>query len=96
MSRCCARSAELYGPVASDPVVSRTIAALVIVDLDATLVTSRSEKENAAPTWKTAFGPLTAFADHSPDGCGEPLAILLRPGSPVSGDNAMPVRGAHG
>ena len=84
---------DLYGPVASDPVVSRTVAALaadpvrslrairaaraaarerawalagaaapgadgglVIVDLDATLVIAHSEKENAAPTWKTASG----------------------------------------
>ncbi len=85
---------ELYGPVASDPVVSRKVAALaadpvralkairaararareraawalagdaapgaggglVTVDLDATLVTSCSEKENAAPTWKKTFG----------------------------------------
>ena len=111
---------ELYGPVASDPVVSRTVAALaadpgralkairaaraqarerawelagatapgadggqLIVDLDATLVTSYSEKENARPTWKKTFGfhPLTAFADHGPDGSGEPLAIMLRPGN---------------
>jgi Transposase DDE domain group 1 len=100
---------ELYGPVASDPVVSRTVAALaadparalkairaaraaarerawalagsaapgvdgglITVDLDATLVTSYSEKENARPTWKKTFGfhPLTAFADHGPDGGG--------------------------
>ncbi len=85
---------ELYGPVASDPVVSRKVAALaadpvralkairaararareraawalagdaapgaggglVTVDLNATLVTSCSEKENAAPTWKKTFG----------------------------------------
>ncbi len=111
---------ELYGPVASDPVVSRTIAALaadpvraakairaaraearerawalagagapgadgslVTVDLDATIVTSCPEKQNACPTWKKTFGfhPLAAFADHGPDGSGEPLAIMLRPGN---------------
>jgi DDE family transposase len=111
---------ELYGPVASDPVVSRTIAALaadapkalkairaaraaareqawalagkdapgaggglVTVDLDATIVTAFSEKENARPTWKRTFGfhPLTAFADHGGGGSGEPLAIMLRPGN---------------
>ena len=110
----------LFGPVASDPVVSRAVAALaadparavkaiqaaraaardrawalagaaapgagggpVIVDLDATLVTSYSDKQNARPTWKKTFGfhPLAAFADHGPDGAGEPLAILLRPGN---------------
>jgi DDE family transposase len=84
---------ELYGMVASDPVVSRTVAALaadpvravrairvaraaarerawalagaaapgagggqVIVDLDATLVTSHSDKENARATWKKTYG----------------------------------------
>ena len=56
---------------------------LVTVDLDATLVTAFSQKEQAAPTWKKTFGfhPLTAFADHGPAGSGEPLAIMLRPGN---------------
>lgn len=110
----------LFGPVASDPVVSRLIAKLaaeapwslrairaaraaarerawalageaapgsgggqVTVDLDATIVISHSDKDQAAPTWKKTFGfhPLTAFADHGPDGSGEPLAIVLRPGN---------------
>jgi Transposase DDE domain group 1 len=55
----------------------------LIIDLDATLVTSHSEKEHAAPTFKRGFGfhPLCAFLDHGPDGTGEPLAILLRPGN---------------
>jgi Transposase DDE domain group 1 len=55
----------------------------LVIDLDATLVTSHSEKENAAPTFKRGFGfhPLCAFVDHGPDGTGEPLAILLRPGN---------------
>jgi hypothetical protein len=114
---------DVYGPVASDPTVSRTITALaedadaalaaidqaraaaratawrlagerapghgadanapLIVDLDATLVTAHSEKENAKPTFKRGFGfhPLCAFVDHGPDGTGEPLAIRLRPGN---------------
>jgi DDE family transposase len=111
---------ELFGPVASDPVVSRLVAALaadapaalrvirgaraaararawelagaaapgadgglVTVDIDATIVTSCSEKEQACPTWKKTFGfhPLTAFADHGTEGAGEPLAIVLRPGN---------------
>ena len=52
-------------------------------DLDATIVISHSDKAQAAPTWKKTFGfhPLAAFADHGPDGSGEPLAILLRPGN---------------
>jgi hypothetical protein len=114
---------EVYGLVASDPTVSRTIAVLaadapavlaaidgaraaarsrawslagsnapdhgtdarrpLVVDLDATLVGSYSEKEQAAPTYKRGFGfhPLCAFVDHGPDGTGEPLTVLLRPGN---------------
>ena len=113
----------VYGPVASDPTVSRTIDALaadapralaaingarataratawklagrnapdhevsaespLVVDIDATLVTSHSDKEDARPTFKRGFGhhPLWAFADHGQDGTGEPLAVLLRPGN---------------
>ena len=113
----------VYGSVASDPTVSRTITALaadapaslaaintaraaaraqvwaragvhapdhdacaarpVVIDLDATLVTSHSEKESAAPTYKRGFGfhPLCAFVDHGSAGTGETLAIQLRPGN---------------
>ena len=61
----------------------RTAADPLVIDLDATLVTAHSEKENAAPTYKRGFGfhPLCAFADHGADGTGEPLAILLRAGN---------------
>jgi hypothetical protein len=111
---------QLFGPVASDPVVSRlitTLAAdapaaltairaaraaarerawelagdaapgagggLVTVDLDATIVTAYSDKEQAAATWKKTWGfhPLASFADHGLAGSGEPLAIMLRPGN---------------
>jgi hypothetical protein len=56
---------------------------LVTVDIDATIVTSCSEKEKAMPTWKKTYGhhPLAVFADHGPEGSGEPLAFLLRPGN---------------
>lgn len=114
----------IFGPVASDPTVSRLIRTLaadvpvalaaintvraevrcrawaaagpdspahaaseqnpLVVDLDATLVTSHSEnKEQAKPTYKRGFGfhPLAAFVDHGSGGTGEPLAMLLRPGN---------------
>lgn len=113
----------LYGPVASDATISRTIAALavdvgkvekavasaracardhawnqaaahapnhavsadkpLVIDLDATLITAHSDKENAAPTFKRGYGfhPLCAFLDHGAEGTGEPLAMLLRPGN---------------
>ena len=113
----------VYGRVASDPTVSRTIDVLagdvddalkaidtaraaaratvwrlagdqapdhgtdaaqpLIVDVDATLVGSHSEKEQAKPTFKRGFGfhPLCAFVDHGSAGTGEPLQIQLRPGN---------------
>jgi hypothetical protein len=56
---------------------------LVTVDIDATIVTAHSEKEQATPTWKKTFGfhPLAAFADHGAGAGGEALAIVLRPGN---------------
>jgi hypothetical protein len=113
----------VFGPVASDPTVSRTIDALaadaprslkaidtarasaraavwsaagehapdheasvdapLIIDLDATLITAHSDKEQAAPTYKRGYGfhPLLAFVDHGADGTGEPLSCLLRKGN---------------
>ncbi|MDK3258182.1 IS1380 family transposase [Blastococcus capsensis] len=113
----------VYGPVASDPTVSRTIDALaadapaalkaintaraaaraqvwalagehapdhaadaaapLTIDIDATLVTAHSEKEQAAPTFKRGFGhhPLCSFLDHGAEGSGEPLAVMLRAGN---------------
>lgn len=55
----------------------------LIIDLDATLLTSHSDKEQAAPTFKRGYGfhPLCAFVDHGEGGTGEPLAVLLRPGN---------------
>jgi hypothetical protein len=111
---------ELFGPAASDPVVSRLVTrlaadapralkairaaraaarqrawelagdaapgaggGLVTVDIDATIVTSCSDKEQAMPTWKKTYGhhPLTVFADHGSEGSGEPLAVMLRAGN---------------
>jgi hypothetical protein len=56
---------------------------LVTIDLDATIVIAHSEKEQASATWKKTFGyhPMTAWADHGETGSGEPLALVLRPGS---------------
>jgi Transposase DDE domain group 1 len=54
----------------------------VVVDLDATLITAHSEKEDATPTFKRGFGfhPLLACLDHGAGGTGEPLVAMLRPG----------------
>ncbi|WP_333489907.1 IS1380 family transposase [Brachybacterium paraconglomeratum] len=114
---------DVYGPVASDPTISRLLTTLagdvdkveqaisgarrrarknawalagdhapgagataknpLVIDLDASLVTSHSEKEFARPTFKKGFGfhPLLAFVDHGTDGSGEMLTCLLRPGN---------------
>ena len=55
----------------------------LIIDVDATLVTAHSDKEQARPTFKRGYGfhPLAAFVDHGRDGTGEPLTIALRPGN---------------
>jgi hypothetical protein len=120
---------QVFGPVASDPTVSRLIDTLaadapaalaainaaraaarsrawslagvhapdhdtdaarpLVIDVDATLVTAHSEKEQAAPTFKRGFGfhPLCAFLDHGAEGTGEPLTILLRRGN--AGSNTV-------
>jgi hypothetical protein len=61
----------------------------LVIDVDATLVTAHSEKEQAAPTFKRGFGfhPLCAFLDHGPEGTGEPLSVLLRRGN--AGSNTV-------
>jgi hypothetical protein len=120
---------QAFGPVASDPTVSRLIDTLaadapaalaaihaaraaarsrawslagehaadhqtdagrpLVIDVDATLVTAHSEKEQAAPTFKRGFGfhPLCAFVDHGREGTGEPLSVLLRRGN--AGSNTV-------
>jgi hypothetical protein len=79
--RVRARAWKLAGEHAPDHAISPDTP--VIVDLDATLLDAHSEKENAAPTFKRGFGfhPLCSFVDHGPQGTGEPLAIMLRPGN---------------
>jgi len=76
-----ARAWTLAGKHAPDHGASA--AAPLIVDLDATLVGSHSEKEHAAPTYKKGFGfhPLFSFVDHGAEGTGELLSVLLRPGN---------------
>jgi hypothetical protein len=55
---------------------------LVVIDMDATLVTAHSDKQDATRTWKKGFGfhPLLGFVDHGAATGGEPVAELLRPG----------------
>jgi hypothetical protein len=58
----------------------------IVIDFDATLVTSHAEnKEDAAPTYKRGFGfhPLAAWCDTT----REPLAGVLRPGNAGANDS---------
>jgi hypothetical protein len=52
------------------------------IDLDATILISHSEKQNAAATWKKTFGfhPLMAYLDRPDISGGEALAGMLRTG----------------
>jgi hypothetical protein len=112
---------EVFGPVASDPTISRLVHALaaepggagalrraaaqargraaghrpttageVLVDIDGTLITAHSEKQDAAPTYKRGYGfhPLLAYLDHGAGGTGEPVAAVLRPGNANAGTAA--------
>ena len=56
------------------------------IDFDATLVTSHSDKQDAAPTYKRGFGfhPFGVWADET----REPLAMMLRPGNAGANDAA--------
>jgi hypothetical protein len=51
----------------------------VVIDMDATLITARSGKEGAQPTWKKGYGfhPFGAWCRNT----RECLAMLLRPGN---------------
>ncbi len=50
----------------------------LVIDIDASIVVTHSEKEQATPTWKKTFGyhPIFAFCDNT----REALAGILRPG----------------
>ena len=55
----------------------------LILDVDASLLTAHSEKQDAAPTYKRTFGfhPLLVFLDRPDVSGGEALAAVLRPGN---------------
>ncbi|WP_026533336.1 IS1380 family transposase, partial [Arthrobacter sp. H41] len=66
------------------PAVKATALDPLIIDLDATLVTSHSDKEQAVGTYKGGYGfaPFIASVDYGAgNGTGEVLTALLRPGN---------------
>jgi hypothetical protein len=70
---------------------------LLVIDLDATLVTAYSDKQGAAGTYKGGFGfhPLAAWLDRG-DGTGEPLAAVLGPGNAAANTAADQIADSAG
>src|SRR2546426_727912 len=66
-------------------VAGKLLTGWLVIDLDATLITARSDKEGAAPTFKKGYGfhPLGAWLANTT----ESLAMLLRPGN--AGPNTL-------
>ena len=51
----------------------------IVIDLDASIITTKADKQDAAPTWKRTYGHHPLFAIDAER--GEILAQLLRPGN---------------
>ena len=66
-------------------VAGTDLGGVVVLDVDATLVTAHSEKSQAAPTFKGGFGyhPLAVWCDNTQ----EMLAVAMRPGN--AGSNTV-------
>jgi len=74
-------------------VAGKLLAGWLVIDLDGTLITARSDKEGAAATFKLGYGfhPLGAWLANT----AESLAMLLRPGNAGPGHLRRPPRRAH-
>ena len=77
---------QLPGGLPPSKVADTDLGEVVVLDVDATLVTAHSEKEGAASTFKKGFGyhPLGVWCDNSQ----ESLALMLRPGNAGSNTTA--------
>jgi hypothetical protein len=47
-------------------IAGKTLTGWLVIDMDATLVTARSDKERAAPTWKKGYGLSTRWGRGAP------------------------------
>ncbi len=76
---------QLPGGVPASKVADTDLADVVVLDVDATLITTHSEKEGAASTFKRGFGyhPLGVWCDNTQ----ESMALMLRPGN--AGSNTI-------
>ena len=61
-------------------IAGKTLTGWLVIDMDATLVTARSDKERAAPTWKKGYGLLTELQGIAASGTFPPAW----PGTPAS------------
>ena len=70
---------HLPGGVPASACAGRDLGSTVVLDVDATIVVTHSEKEHAAPTYKRTFGyhPIGVWCDNTE----EFLAASLRPGN---------------
>ncbi len=76
---------QLPGGLPGSKVADTDLGDTVVLDVDATLVTTHSEKAGSASTFKKGFGyhPLGVWCDNSQ----ESLAVMLRPGN--AGSNTV-------
>ena len=76
---------QLPGGLPASKVADTDLGDTVVLDVDATLVTTHSEKEGAASTFKKGFGyhPLGVWCDNTQ----ESMALMLRPGN--AGSNTV-------
>jgi len=72
---------QLPGGLPASKVADTDLGDTVVLDVDATLVASHSEKEGAAVTFKEGFGyhPLGVWCENTQ----ESMALMLRPGTPA-------------
>ena len=70
---------QLRGGLPASKVADTDLGDTVVLDVDATLVASHSEKEGAAVTFKEGFGyhPLGVWCENTQ----ESMALMLRPGN---------------
>jgi hypothetical protein len=70
---------ERHGRIPPSRVGDRDLGTTIVVRMDASILISHSDKEQAAGTFKHTYGhhPLTAWCDNT----GESLAFRLRPGN---------------
>ena len=77
---------HLPGGVPASVCAGRDLGSTIVLDVDATVVVTHSEKEHAAPTYKRTFGyhPIGVWCDNTT----EFLAASLRPGNAGSNTSA--------